>query len=395
MLNRRRFLQNASLVSLTSLVPSFLPRSLSAASDNAEGRILVVIQLDGGNDGLNTVIPFQNDDYIKARPALHIEEKDVLKLNETLGLNPGMKAAAELFESGRLAIVQGIGYPNPNRSHFESMAIWQHARVDAAQHDSIGWLGRACDAHRTAQGSPDSIFLGRDAVPIALRGRRANAVSMESESDLQLLTPFDPSGQSSESQLDVSAFVQRTVDDSYRAAKRFKESAPAPGKSSVSYPTSRLGRHLQLISRMIKLGGETRLFYTSHSGYDTHSAQLFTHRQLLGEFSNALRAFLDDLKESGLDERVIVLAFSEFGRRVQENDSAGTDHGVAGPVFLAGTKVQSGIHGDHPSLTVLDEGDLKSRFDFRQVYTTLLDRWLAVDSKAILTGEFNTLPLIA
>ena len=394
MLNRRRFLQSASLVSLAPLLPAFLPRSLGAAEAQDEGRVLVVIQLDGGNDGLNTVIPFQDERYAKARSELRIRGKDVLKLNDGLGLNPGMKSAADLFERGELTIVQGVGYPNPNRSHFESMAIWQHARLEAAEHDSIGWLGRTCDLHRTAR-SPDSFFIGRNAVPVALRGRRAQSVSMESEADLQLLTSIDSAGSPDTDDLDVSAFIERTLDDSYLTAKRFQESAPAPVGSPVSYPTSRLGRHLQLISRMIKLGGETRIFYTLQSGYDTHYAQLFEHQQLLSEFSNALKSFLDDLKLSGLADRVVVLAFSEFGRRVEENNSAGTDHGAAGPVFLAGTNVRGGIHGNHPSLTDLDDGDLKMQFDFRQVYATLLDRWLNGDSKEILAGEFSLLPLIA
>jgi len=392
MLNRRRFLQNASLVSLAPFLPTFLPRSLTAAPNDSDGRILVVIQLDGGNDGLNTVIPFKDEAYSKARTALRLDEKDILKLDDTLGLNPGMKGAAELFESRRLTIVQGVGYPNPNRSHFESMAIWQHARLDSAQHDSIGWLGRVCDLHRTTD-SPDSLFFGRDAVPVALRGRRAQSVSMESEADLELLAPPADTERPSTGPVDVSSFIERTLDDSYLAAKRFQESAPPP-KSSAAYPGSRLGRHLQLVSRMIKLGGQSRIFYTLQSGYDTHYSQLFPHQQLLSEFANALKAFLDDLKESGLADRVVVLAFSEFGRRVQENNSAGTDHGAAGPVFLAGTKIQGGILGKHPSLTDLDDGDLKMQYDFRQIYATLLERWLGFDAKSVLEGQFSTLPLI-
>jgi uncharacterized protein (DUF1501 family) len=393
MLNRRDFLQSASLVSLAPFVPTFLPRSLQGAERDPAGRILVVIQLDGGNDGINTVVPFKDEEYARARSALRIDQRDLLKLNESLGLNPGMKSAVELLESRRLAIVQGVGYPNPNRSHFESLAIWQHARLDSAQHDSIGWLGRTCDFHRTAN-SADSFYLGREAVPVALRGRRSQAIAMDSEADLQLLAPPLPSDGSSTDAVDVAAFIERTLNDSYRAAKRFEETAPARGRPSTIYPASRLARHLELISRMIKLGGGTRIFYTLQSGYDTHDAQLFPHRQLLNDFSNSLRAFLDDLRESSLADRIVVLAFSEFGRRVRENDSAGTDHGAAGPVFLAGAPVQSGIIGKHPSLIDLDDGDLKMQYDFRQIYATLLERWLAVDPIPILGNEFQLLPLI-
>ncbi|MDB5388680.1 MAG: hypothetical protein JWM11_4326 [Planctomycetaceae bacterium] len=395
MLNRRRFLHNASLVSLAPLIPGFLPGSLYATETQTNGRILVVIQLSGGNDGLNTVIPFNDDTYGKARTTLRIEQKDTLKLTDSLGLHPAMKPAAELFESGRLAIVQGVGYPNPNRSHFESMSIWQHARTDLAQHDHIGWLGRACDLQRRAAGTPDSYFLGAEELPVAIRGRRAQVVSMNSAQDLNLVNPVEPSGTVTTGSSDISAFIEQSLDESYLAAKQFQETTPALGETSAAYPSSRLSRHLQLVSKLIKFGGGTRVYYTSQSGYDTHSSQLVAHRQLLAEFSGALKAFLDDLKQAGLDDRVVVLAFSEFGRRVEENGSAGTDHGAAGPVFLAGSKVQSGILGEHPSMTDLDDGDLKMRFDFRQVYATLLDRWLAVDTKAVLGGEFSLLPLIA
>lgn len=395
MLNRRTFLQNASLVSLAPLLPTFLPRSLSGAESQANDRILVVIQLSGGNDGLNTVIPFKDDAYAKARPTLRIAERDAVKLTDSLGLHPAMKPAAELFESGRLAIVQGVSYPNPNRSHFESMSIWHHARTDFAQHDRIGWLGRAGDLQLRVTGTPDSFFLGNEELPVAIRGRRAQCVSMDSAQDLKLISPIEPARVAAADSADLSAFIQQSLDDSYLAAKQFQENTPASGATAAGYPNSRLSRHLQLVSKMIKLGGKTRVYYTSQSGYDTHSTQADTHRNLLREFSTALRAFLEDLKQAGLDDRVVVLAFSEFGRRVEENGSAGTDHGAAGPMFLAGSKVQRSILGEHPSLTDLDDGDLKLRYDFRQVYATLLDRWLAVDAKAVLGGEFGTLPLIA
>jgi len=392
---RREFLKQSAVVSLAPLLPGFLPRSVRGVDVAANGRVLVVIQLDGGNDGLNTVVPFADEDYVKRRKVLGIAPKDVLKLNDRLGLNPGMKGAAELFESGRLAIVQGVGYPNPNRSHFESMSIWQHARLDSSQHDSVGWLGRACDASNRHRGSsPDSIFVGRDSVPVALRGRRAVALAMESEADLELVGGGDPHEPSSAAGSDLSAFIQRTTDESYVAARRFQENAPSSRSSSAAYPSSGLARHLQLISRLIKLGGETRLYYASQSGYDTHSAQAFPHRQRLGEFSGALKAFLDDLRESQLDDRVVVLAFSEFGRRVQENDSAGTDHGTAGPVFIAGSPARGGLVGEHPSLTDLDDGDLRMRYDFRQVYATLLSDWLGRPAANILGGSFEPLPLL-
>ncbi len=394
MQSRRDFLKGSAFVSLAPLVPSFLAHSLRADDLKKDDRILVVIQLDGGNDGLNTVIPFTDEGYSKNRRELRIPDKDILKLNDSLGLNPGMKSAAKLFEEGHLAIVQGVGYPNPNRSHFESMAIWQHANVDESQHDSIGWLGRTCDCIRKEGTSiPDSIYLGSEAVPVAIRGRRANPVALENESDLALYQTIPELAGPSSAEDDISAFVERTVDNSFQAARRFADSKDSvPG--TTTYPETKLARKLKLMSRLIKLGGGTRVFYVSQGGYDTHSAQLFTHRQLLSEFSGALGAFLTDLKESKLDDRVVVMAFSEFGRRVDENASAGTDHGAAGPVFVAGSPVKGGLVGNHPSLTDLDQGDLRMQVDFRQVYSSLLDRWLGVESKRVLGGAFDALPLI-
>ncbi|HVJ87974.1 MAG TPA: DUF1501 domain-containing protein [Caulifigura sp.] len=394
MRSRRDFLKSSALVSLAPLIPSFLTTSLRAGDLKTDDRILVVIQLDGGNDGLNTVIPFADEGYSKNRRELRIPDKDILKLNDSLGLNPGMTSAAKLFEEGRLAIVQGVGYPNPNRSHFESMSIWHHAKVDESQHDSIGWLGRTCDGIRQAGSSvPDSIYLGSEAVPVAIRGRRANPVALENESDLVLSGGVPGPVAGSQAGDDIAAFVNRTVDSSFQAARQFAESKDS-AQGTATYPETKLARKLRLVSRLMKLGGGTRIFYASQSGYDTHSAQLYSHRQLLSEFSGALKAFLTDLKDSKLDDRVVVMAFSEFGRRVDENASAGTDHGAAGPVFVAGSPVKGGLVGQHPSLSDLGEGDLKMQVDFRQVYATLLDGWLKVDSPPLLGGQFSALPLI-
>jgi uncharacterized protein (DUF1501 family) len=272
MQSRRNFLKSSALVSLAPLVPSFLARSLRADDLKKDDRILVVIQLDGGNDGLNTVIPFTDEGYSKNRRELRIPDKDILKLNDSLGLNPGMKSAAKLFEEGQLAIVQGVGYPNPNRSHFESMAIWQHAKVDESQHDSIGWLGRTCDCSRKEGTSiPDSIYLGSEAVPVAIRGRRANPVALENESDLALYETIPERAGSSSAEDDITAFVERTVDNSFQAAKRFSDSKET-SQGTATYPETKLARKLKLMSRLIKLGGGTRIFYASQGGYDTHSA---------------------------------------------------------------------------------------------------------------------------
>lgn len=392
MSTRRQFLTQSALVSLAPWIPAFLPRSLGAAEAAADDRILVVMQLDGGNDGLNTVIPFRDEKYADVRRELRIADKDMHKLDNAVALHPAMKPAAELFGDGRLAIVQGVGYPNPNRSHFESMAIWQHAKLEAAQHDSLGWLGRATDERRLdpTQG-PDAVYVGSDATPVAIRGRRSVAVSLADESDLKLFAPVAGANAGTSAD-DLAAFVQRSVSTSYAAARRFAETESAKGTVDALYPATQLAQKLKLISRLIQLGGGTRIYYVSQSGYDTHSVQLDTHRRLLGEFSRGLQAFLDDLQAAKLDERVAVLAFSEFGRRVEENGSAGTDHGAAGPVFVAGGQVAGGMIGAHPSLTDLDNGDLRMAIDFRDIYATLLTDWLGL-SLPELSGR-TKLPLV-
>jgi uncharacterized protein (DUF1501 family) len=393
MTTRRQFLKHSALVSLAPLVPTFLSRSALATEIKSDDRILIVIQLDGGNDGLNTVIPHADENYARYRRELRIKDSDIIKLNDSIGLHPSLKPAAELFEAGRLSIVQGVGYPNPNRSHFESMAIWHHARLEAADHDGNGWLGRASERlPRRASALADSIYVGADSVPVALRGRRATSLAMQNEAELRLTSDATSQPSAATDPIDLTAFVQRSVAQSFAAARQFRESSPTD--SSGDYPDSKLGEKLRLISRLIKLGGGTRIYYTAQPGYDTHAAQLTTHARLLDEFADALLAFLADLKTARLDDRVLVLAFSEFGRRVEENVSAGTDHGAAAPVFIAGPAVHHRLIGSHPSLTDLDQGDLKATIDFRQIYATLLHHWLNIAPHSVLDHHFDLIPLL-
>jgi uncharacterized protein (DUF1501 family) len=298
---------------------------------------------------------------------------------------------ARLFEDGQFTIVQGVGYPNPNRSHFESMAIWHRARIDSHQGEDDGWLGRAVDSVPKRDGA-DSVYVGDEAIPAALKGRRANAVSLERVGDLELLTPLAPSKSPAPGHA-LTEFVTRTQIQSFDAARRFEQSA-RNDRSTTVYPATALGRHLQLVARLIKLGVGTRVYYAPQDGYDTHVGQFYPHGELLSDFSGAVGAFLGDLKAAQLADQVVVLAFSEFGRRVQENGSAGTDHGAAGPVFLAGGKVRGGLIGDHPSLSDLDEGDLKMSIDFRSVYATILTDWLGIEAAAVLGGVYATLELL-
>lgn len=392
MIDRRQFLQTSGLISLAPWIPAFLPGTVKADAASKDGHILVVIQLDGGNDSLNTVIPFADENYAKYRQELKVKTQDVLKLSDSIGLHPRMREAAKLFEDGQFTIFQGVGYPNPNRSHFESMATWHRALLDDRHSEHSGWLGRAADAVTKREGA-DSIYIGDEAIPVALKGRRATPVSLERESDLELQVPLTSSKSQSSSD-DLSNFITRTQAESFAAARQFEQSQPQ-NDSAAKYPPTRLARRLQLVSHLIKLGLETRVYYALQSGYDTHSVQLNSHGNLLSEFSDAVAAFLADLKASQLADGVMILAFSEFGRRVQENGSAGTDHGAAGPVFLAGSKLHRRLVGDHPSLSDLDEGDLKMSIDFRSVYATVLTDWLDINADHVLGAGYASLDLFS
>ena len=388
MLSRRDFLGRSALVALAPTVPAFLAHSVRAAAPQRDGRVLVVLQLDGGNDGLNTVVPFKDEGYIKSRKQLRLPEKQLRKIDEQTALHPSLDDMMKLLERKQLAIVQGVGYPNPNRSHDRSMAIWQTARFDPEEHNGHGWLGRALD-----KDAASSLFVGTTALPIALRGRRSAA------SVLSRLEEFHINGDATVRSMapppggeDLSAFVQRSFLDAYTTADRLAEAARVKD-GGVSYPSSGLANRLQLIARLLKSGFAARVYYTSQGSYDTHAAQLPRHAELLRELGGALRAFLDDLTASRLAERVSVLIFSEFGRQVRENASAGTDHGTAAPVFLAGPGVNAGLMGTAPNLLELTGNAPKMTMDFRRIYAAVLEDWLGLPAKDALGGTFERLPL--
>jgi uncharacterized protein (DUF1501 family) len=395
MLSRRDFLRSSTLLALAPTVPGFLAQTARAARPQRNGRILVVIQLDGGNDGINTVVPFADEGYAKHRRVLRFVKQQLVKVNDRVGLHPSLADAGKLLESGRLAIVQGVGYPNPNRSHFESMAIWHTARLDPEERGDLGWIGRALDGQRRPSGGmPDCVFLGGGQLPGALRGRRSVTSAMTRPEDFVLAPEVKVKPAAAAPKDDLAAFVRQATLDAYSTADRMALVARGKGDGAV-YPATELAREMQLMARLIKADIGTRVYYARQTGYDTHSAQLGTHANLLTQLAGALKAFLDDLAAAKLADRVVVLCFSEFGRTVKENDSAGTDHGTSGPVLLAGPGVKAGLVGTTPSLLELDpkHGDLITGCDFRQVYATVLENWLNLPAKAVLGGTFDKLPL--
>lgn len=385
MLNRRSFLKHSALLSLAPTVPLFLNRTGWAVEQKNDARVLVVIQLDGGNDGLNTLIPLQNDAYAKLRPTLKVATKDVVKFNDSFGLHPQMRPLEKLIQAGHVCALPGMGYPNPSRSHFESMAVWHTAQRDPEEHKGYGWLGRALDG----QGG-DSYLIGTE-IPLALRGRRSATVSMTRFEDLLLADPATTKGTATNVQDDLLAFVARHSADANTAAEKIR--AIATTKNERTYPTTGLAQRLKIVAQLMKAEMGTRVYYTTQGGYDTHSAQQFTHGNLLGELAGGIAAFMADLHDAKLADRVCVLAFSEFGRTIKENGSAGTDHGTAGVCFLIGPHVQGGIAGTLPSLTELQDREPVPTTDFRRLYATLLNQWLGVAGN-VLHGTYEPLPVL-
>ncbi len=400
MLTRRSLLKRSVMLSMAPTVPGFLSRTAMAAGPERDGRILVVVQLDGGNDGINTVVPFGDEDYARHRRELRIPTDRVCKVTDGVGLHPALRPAADMIQDGRLAIVQGVGYPNPDRSHFRSMAIWQTAQPENPGPEFHGWLGRALDGVSAAKPAssplgPSAVFIGERDLPRALRGRRTMSASFADPADLALALPAaavaSPDRQAGD---DLAAFVNRTVTSAYTTAEQLTASAGRASGTTARYPDCQLGRHLELVARSIKAGATARVYYTIQSGYDTHAGQLPVQAQLLGDFARSIRAFLDDLAAAKLADGVLLMAFSEFGRRPTENGSLGTDHGTAGPVILAGSKAKAGLIGETPRLGELVDGDLRWSIDFRRVYATLLDRWLGLPAEAVLGQRFEPLSML-
>lgn len=439
---RRSFLRSTALGgALSWTVPSFLATTFdqlhAEAADKAtqavtgkDAPILVVLQMAGGNDGLNTVVPFVNDHYLKARPKLGLKANDVLKLDDSLGLHPSLTGLKSLHDDGLLSVVQAVGYPNPNRSHFRSTDIWMTA-TDSDRFSNVGWLGRYFDNACPGAEPTVGICVGRQS-PLAFTATKPKGVAVENPNAYryvdydspedgemaggekfyrQMNQPDDPamltdasnaggsvgmlggSAAGSGSPLD---FLERTALDAQVSSDQIRRVA-AKVQNQASYPTNRLANDLKLVAKLIAGGLPTRIYYVSQGGYDTHTNQLPAHQRLLSEMGGALKSFLADLKALGQHERVLVMTFSEFGRRVAENASGGTDHGAAAPLFLLGSRVKAGVLGEAPSLAPKDllNGDVRFKTDFRSVYAAVLEQWLKTPSEPVLGKRFAPVKLVA
>ncbi len=385
--------------------PSELQRFLDTPED---GRVLVLIQLSGGNDGLNTVIPYSDDLYYNARPNLAVPAAQVIGLNDDLGLHPQLAPLRPLFDEGRLAIVQGVGYPNPNRSHFKSTDIWLTAS-DSDDLQDTGWLGRYFDliAPPDAEGNPDNgDSFGPPAIQIgltsslALLGKNPKGISLTDplafynlvnrQGDSHNGEPTPEPQTPAEREL---AFLRSTAAAAFEYAGDIRTAADN-STNSVEYPDESLAQQLAIVAKLIAGGLTTRVYIVSIKGFDTHASQVNRHETLLQALGNAIATFQQDLDNLGIADRVVGMVFSEFGRRIRENASLGTDHGTAAPMIFFGNAVKGGFHGPHPSLSDTLGGDLKHIHDFRQLYATVLEQWFSFDSQQVLGAAFPTLSLL-
>lgn len=401
----RRSAQGAGLLAFSRFAPSFLVDSIRADAPPPEKdrSILVLIQLAGGNDGLNTLVPYADANYYRLRPTLGLPRSQVLPLNDAQALHPACAAFRGLYGEGKLAIVQNVGYPNPNRSHFRSTEIWETAS-DSGTFASTGWIGRYLDnccsgapagAHdplavhvNAINGEPETFVGAREHPTFGITGnsggRRDNAELRE------LLERLAQAGGGGEEQ----SFLQATLMDSLVTETKVQR-VLGEYRPAAAYPADGFAASLKSVAALIAAGLPTRVYFVSLNGFDTHFNQLGTQATLLRRLCEGLAAFQKDLEGHRLDGQVLTMTFSEFGRRASENDSKGTDHGTASPLFVLGSRLRGGLHGTAPDLNLPRNHDLTFSTDFRSVYATVLEGWLGAPAAPVLHGDFARLPLLA
>jgi uncharacterized protein (DUF1501 family) len=393
---RKEFLQIGSLATASVMLPKFLKAFEQKNMVPAGNKVVVVIQFSGGNDGLNTVIPISNDIYYRERPRLGITKDKALGLTGDVGLNPALQAFKGLYDDGSLAILNSVGYPNPDRSHFRSMDIW-HSASESKEYLYTGWLGRYLDAQCKGCDKPTQALEIDDVLSLALKGNEKNGLAftdprrLYSSSNERFYKDINASHKSSEQTVD---YLYKTMSETLSSADYiFQQSKLHP--TSQVYPNSEMGRNLKTISSLIMSDINTKVYYVSLGSFDTHVNQEAQQKRLFTELNDAVKAFTDDLKRNNRFEDVLMMTFSEFGRRVGQNASNGTDHGTANNMFfISGGLKQKGILNDMPDLADLNEGDLKHKVDFKNVYATVLNKWLGSDDKTILGKQYDYLKFI-
>lgn len=379
------------------------PSLLSLGESDVESPVLVVVQLNGGNDGLNTVIPYGSGIYYDARPTLRITQNEVLALNHEVGLHPSLSGLHKMYQDGKLAVIQGVGYPKPNHSHFRSMEIWQTAEPEAL--GRTGWLGKYLETSLCDYRNPLKALQVGGGNQKAFNSDRVGVPVIQTLETYTLLDPKTPAQDrnriakafldmySTSYQMDQLAVISQKGKEAYESVDAI-QSLTTGYLNKVEYPKTPFARDLQVVVKLLSGGSGTRVFYVQLGGFDDHALEKDQHARLLKELDNCLAAFAADLEVHNLHQRVVTMAFSEFGRRVKENGSGGTDHGTAGPMFVMGDRVKGGLYGSHPNLANLYMGDLNYEVDFRSVYYTMLEDWLKGDAKAVLGKSYEKFKFI-
>ena len=395
---RKEFIQVGSLATASLMLPKFLKAFEGKAMVPAGNKVVMVIQLSGGNDGLNTIIPVRNDLYYKARPRLGIERSKALSLNDEAGIHPALAGFKELYDDGSLGIINNVGYPNPDRSHFRSMDIWQTASP-GNEYWTSGWVGRYLDAQCAGCDKPTQAIEIDDILSLSMKGERMNGIAVKDPRRLYGTANEkffrdvmkSHTGDSHEQPVD---YLYKTMAETLSSADYiFKQSRLHP--TSAEYPKTELGNSLKTIASLVFSDINTKVYYVSLGSFDTHINQEFQQQRLFTQLNDAVAAFVKDMKANGRFDDVLLFTFSEFGRRVAQNASGGTDHGTANNMMLvSGGLKQKGMINELPDLANLNEGDLKHSVDFKSVYATILNKWLKADDKEILNGTYGQLNFI-
>lgn len=397
-ISRRRFIQLGSLASASLMVPQFLRGFEYTPAPLAGKKILIVVQLSGGNDGLNTIIPYRNDIYYSARPSLGVKKDDALSLTDEVGINPNLKGIKQLYDDGHVCVINGVGYPTPNRSHFRSMDIWQSGST-AKSIINTGWLGRYIDNSPQENNPYNALAIEvDDTLSLAMKGEDKSAVAVRDINQFHSAAANSyikkMASHADEHDDQLAGYLYKTLRGTTAAADYiFAQSKIYT--SAQTYPDTAIGKRMKTIGTLIASRAQTQVYYVSHGSFDTHVGQKNRQDNLFTQLDDALTSLTNELKTNGMFNDVLIMTFSEFGRRVAQNGSNGTDHGTASNMlFIGGGIKKAGLYNDLPSLTDLDEGDLKYSIDFKQVYATVLNKWLGTDPKTILGKGYDQLTFI-
>jgi uncharacterized protein (DUF1501 family) len=396
-MKRRDFLKQTTFVSGMFFVPQFLKAFENNPSKTFSNKKVVIIQLKGGNDGLNTVVPFNNDIYYQQRNTIAINKNELLKISDEVGLHKSLQPLQNLYDKGFVSIINNVGYPNPNLSHFRATDIWQTAS-DSSEYLQNGWVGRYLDY---TKGNPYNAIEVDESLSLMMKGKLQNGLAITDPNLFykSMREPFFNNVVKSYSDPHLNehnlGYLYNTMIDAKSSAKHIFEKTKSKS-TTAEYPKNIFGKQLKTIAGFINSGLETQVYYAGLSGFDTHANQANTQERLLKIYAESMEVFVNDLEKNNAFEDVLILTFSEFGRRVKQNDSKGTDHGAANTVFVVGKNLKKqGLYNNLPNLGDLDKnGNLKYEIDFREIYATILDKWLQVDDVSILNKSFSKLDFV-